>query len=61
MKPAEPLGVDAPPDPGWVVWRQDDNGNRYEVSRHRTREEAEVVAATMEARRHKQTYWVAAV
>jgi hypothetical protein len=41
------------------VWRQDDNGNRYEVSRHANRTEAESVAATMEARGHKQTYWVA--
>lgn len=43
----------------WTVWRQDDNGNRYEVSRHDTRAEAESVAAVMEARGHKQTYWVA--
>jgi len=49
------------PDPapgGWEVWRQDDNGNRYEVSRHDTRAEAKSVASTMEARGHKQTYWV---
>ncbi|BCB82048.1 hypothetical protein GCM10022251_53000 [Phytohabitans flavus] len=43
----------------WTVWRQDDNGNQYEVSRHDTRAEADAVAATMEARGHKQTYWVA--
>ncbi|WP_433319530.1 hypothetical protein [Micromonospora chersina] len=43
----------------WTVWRQDDNGNRYVVSRHDTRAEADSVAATMEARGHKQTYWVA--
>ncbi|GGR76748.1 hypothetical protein GCM10010169_21150 [Micromonospora fulviviridis] len=43
----------------WTVWRQDDNGNRYVVSRHGTRAEADSVAATMEARGHKQTYWVA--
>jgi RimJ/RimL family protein N-acetyltransferase len=44
--------------PRWVVWRQDDNGNRYEVGRRGSRAEAEELAATMEARRHKQTYWV---
>jgi hypothetical protein len=44
---------------GWTVWRQDDNGNRYEVSRHDTRSEADSVATTMESRGHKQTYWVA--
>jgi hypothetical protein len=43
----------------WTVWRQDDNGNQYEVSRHGSRTEADSVAATMEARGHKQTYWVA--
>ncbi|MFG3604662.1 hypothetical protein [Micromonospora chersina] len=43
----------------WTVWRQDDNGNRYVVSQHDTRVEADSVAATMEARGHKQTYWVA--
>ncbi|MEU5529639.1 hypothetical protein ABZ744_22145 [Micromonospora chersina] len=43
----------------WTVWRQDDNGNRYVVSRHETRAEADSTAATMEARGHKQTYWVA--
>jgi hypothetical protein len=42
----------------WIVWRQDDNGNRYEVSRHATQAEAEAVAAELEARAHKQTYWV---
>ncbi|GAA3735519.1 hypothetical protein [Micromonospora maritima] len=44
---------------GWTVWRQDDNGNRYEVSRHASRAEADSTAARMEARGHKQTYWVA--
>ena len=44
----------------WVVWRQDDNGNRFEVGRRESRAAAEELAATMEARGHKQTYWVAA-
>lgn len=44
----------------WTVWRQDDNGNRYEVSRHETQAEAEAQAAMMEMRGHKQTYWVVA-
>jgi hypothetical protein len=38
----------------WIVWRQDDNGNRFEVARHTSRE-----AAELEARGHKQAYWVA--
>jgi hypothetical protein len=44
---------------GWTVWRQDDNGNQYVVSRHDTQAEAQSVAADMEARGHKQVYWVA--
>ena len=57
---ADLLVLEAPPatTQRWTVWRQDDNGNRYEVSRHDTRAEAEAVAATLEARGHKQTYWV---
>jgi hypothetical protein len=43
----------------WIVWRQDDNGHRFEVVRKDSRAEAEEVAAAMEARGHKQTYWVA--
>jgi hypothetical protein len=43
----------------WVVWRQDDNGNRFEVNRFESREDAERLAATMETRGHKQIYWVA--
>ena len=42
----------------WVVWRQDDNGNRYVVRRCASKTEAEALAAEMEARGHKQTYWV---
>ena len=44
----------------WIVWRQDDNGNRFEVARFAVRTDADAIATTMEARRHKQTYWVAA-
>jgi hypothetical protein len=43
---------------GWTVWRQDDSGNQYVVSRHDTRAEAQAVATDMEARGHKQVYWV---
>ena len=43
----------------WIVWRQDDNGNRFEVARYDTRTGADLLAATMEARGHKQIYRVA--
>lgn len=44
----------------WVVWRQDDNGNRFVVARKASRAEADELAAEMEARGHKQLYWVEA-
>jgi len=44
----------------FVLMRQDDNGNRYLVSRHTVRAEAEAEAAMYEARGHKQLYWVEA-
>jgi hypothetical protein len=43
----------------WIVWRQDDNGNQFEVARKAARADAEELAAVMEARGHKQLYWVA--
>jgi len=42
----------------WIVMRQDDNGNRYEVARVTSRCEAESLARQYEARGHKQIYWV---
>jgi hypothetical protein len=42
----------------WIVWRQDDNGNQFEVVRKDSRGQAEEVATAMQARGHKQTYWV---
>lgn len=47
-------------DERWVVWRQDDNGNRFVVARKASRAEADELAAEMEARGHKQLYWVEA-
>jgi hypothetical protein len=66
--PTEPSATDDEHDPAdggeldrWVVWRQDDNGNRFEVARKDSRADAEELAVTMEARGHKQLYWVAKV
>jgi hypothetical protein len=58
--PEEPQESGPTDGPGrrWTVWRQDDNGNRFEVARYGSRAEAELLAATMEARGHKQIYWV---
>jgi hypothetical protein len=49
-------------DPGrgrprrWRVWRRDDHGGRFEVSRGHTEEEARRIAADYESRGHKQLY-----
>ncbi len=40
------------------VWRQDDNGNKFLVDTHETREAAEASAKTLTDRGHKQHYWV---
>ncbi len=42
----------------WRVIRQDDNGNEYVIAETATRAEAEEIAATFEARAHKQIYTV---
>jgi pyridoxine kinase len=42
----------------WRVMRQDDNGNEFLVGAHDSRAEADAEAARLEARGHKQTYWV---
>jgi hypothetical protein len=44
--------------PHWTVWRQDDNGIRAEVARFADEEPARALAAELEARGHKQIYWV---
>lgn len=44
---------------GWILMRQDDNGNRVEMARFAVRAEAEAAAEEFEARGHKQMYWVA--
>ena len=47
---------------GWELWRQDDNGNRFLVSVHRDRAEAQTRLAGFESGVvHKQTYWIAEI
>ena len=48
----------AEPKAQWVVWRQDDNGNKAEVARRNSHAGATALAAQLEARGHKQMYWV---
>jgi hypothetical protein len=47
------------PEGPWVVWCQDDNGNRFEVARWESRADTDAQAEMMERRGHRQTYWVA--
>lgn len=42
----------------WQVWRQDDNGNRFVIRAFATEAEARRFARTLEARGHKQMYWI---
>ena len=44
----------------WVLWRLDDNGNRFVIAVFANRDEAETTARAFEAHGHKQTYWVEA-
>ena len=41
----------------WTVHRQDDNGNRFVVQTHLSREDAEQLVSKFEAKGHKQVYW----
>jgi hypothetical protein len=41
----------------WVVYRQDDHGNRFVVASDLSREAAEHLIALYEQRGHKQHYW----
>lgn len=42
----------------WAVHRQDDNGNRFVVHTGLGRDEAARLASELEARGHKQLYWI---
>jgi hypothetical protein len=42
----------------WVLWRLDDNDNRFVVAVFASRDEAEAAVRAFEAHGHKQTYWV---
>lgn len=44
--------------PTWALWRQDDNGNRFEMARFRSYAKACAQEQLFTARGHKQNYWV---
>jgi hypothetical protein len=41
------------------LWRQDDNGQRFLVDRHRNLDEAKRRLAELTRVQHKQIYWIA--
>ena len=45
-------------DPKWLLWRQDDNGASTVISRFEKQQDAETKQMELEARGHKQLYWV---
>ena len=45
----------------WQLWRQDDNGQKFLVEAFPEREPAESLLRALEARGHKQTYWLVPV
>ena len=58
LDPSDPEIVYVRLPVGWSLWRQDDHGTKFEVSRDHTREEAEHLKDEFEARGHKQIYWI---
>jgi len=51
---------DIPPEENgaFELWRQDDNGNEFLISTFRSRDEADKARLRLEAKGHKQHYWV---
>lgn len=45
-------------EPPWELWRQDDNGNRFLVSRFSRPEQAEACLQRLKRSPHKQWYWI---
>lgn len=44
--------------PQWALWREDDNGNRFEIERYRCYAKAVEQERIFTARGHRQSYWV---
>lgn len=44
--------------PEWILWRQDDNGNQFVIKKFWNRQDAMYEKCVLEARGHKQTYFV---
>jgi hypothetical protein len=46
-----------PFEPGWSVWRQDENANRFLVKGGLTEPDALLLVREYEQKGHKQIYW----
>jgi hypothetical protein len=57
MNPSLQIDSSSPSPLTWTVYRQDDNGNRFVVERHLSRDAATHLVAELEAHGHKQFYW----
>ena len=53
---AQTRSAPAPAAREWALWRQDDNGNRFEMQRSCSRAKLEELEAMYERRGHKQLY-----
>jgi len=42
----------------WILWRQDDNGHKFQIESFTDRARAESAKGEFESRHHKQIYWV---
>jgi hypothetical protein len=42
----------------WTVWRRDDNGNHFVVQTGLSYEQAQAVVSSLEAKGHKQFFWL---
>jgi hypothetical protein len=42
----------------WMLWRQDDNGNKHLIERFPAHRSAEEALKRFEARHHRQIYWL---
>jgi hypothetical protein len=56
VNPSPGQGPSPKAEDNWLVFRQDDNGNRFEVARNLSREAALEMVERLEALGHKQSY-----
>lgn len=61
IKRGDPIEMDGYPvgwETKWVVMRQDDSGNKFEIQRDLSRDQASLMVVEFEEKGHKQLYWM---